>query len=110
MSRKSLWLFLILALIAAGLSIQPAAEAQKQKQQKYAASSGPPTLALNVEPNVIKSCEGGAQAQLVANAKSPDGYEDSRHSSAGLFGSRVRSERSARNAKSQRRPCREQAF
>jgi len=74
MSRKSLWLFLILALIAAGLSLQPAAKAQKQKQsQKYAASSGPPTLALNVEPNTVKACEGGAQVQLAANAKSPDG-------------------------------------
>src|SRR6476660_602593 len=73
MSRKSLWLCLILALVAAGLSLQPAAKAQKQKQQKYTASSGPPTLALNVEPNTVKACEGGAQVQLTANAKSPDG-------------------------------------
>jgi hypothetical protein len=74
MSRKSLWLFLILALVAVGLSLQPAAKAQKQKQsQKYTASSGPPTLALHVEPNQVKACEGGAQVQLAANAKSPDG-------------------------------------
>jgi len=73
MSRKSLWLCLILALVAAGLSLQPAAKAQKQKQQKYTASSGPPTLGLNVEPNVVKACEGAAQVQLTANAKSPDG-------------------------------------
>jgi hypothetical protein len=74
MSRKSLWLFLILALVAVGLSLQPGAKAQKQKQsQKYTASSGPPTLALHVEPNQVKACEGGAQVQLAANAKSPDG-------------------------------------
>src|SRR6185436_2066837 len=72
MSRKSLWLFLILALVAAGMSL-PAAKAQKQKQQKYAPSSGPPSLALNVEPQVVKACEGGTQVQLTANAKSPDG-------------------------------------
>src|SRR6185369_9854886 len=73
MSRKSLWLCLILALVAAGLSLQPAAKAQKQKQQNYKASSGPPTLALNVEPNMVKACEGGAQVQLTAIAKSSDG-------------------------------------
>ena len=37
MSRKSLWLCLILAVVAAGLSLQPVTKAQKQKQQKYAA-------------------------------------------------------------------------
>ena len=73
MSRKSLWLFLILAVVAAGLLLQPATRAQKQKQQKYQASSGPPSLSLNVEPAVVKACEGGTQVQLVANAKSPDG-------------------------------------
>ncbi|HEX3143381.1 MAG TPA: hypothetical protein VHQ64_05380, partial [Pyrinomonadaceae bacterium] len=72
MSRKSLWLFLIMAVVAAGLLLQPAARAQKQKQQ-YSGPSGPPTLSLNVEPNVVKACEGGAQVQLLANAKSPDG-------------------------------------
>jgi len=73
MSRKSLWLVLILAVVAAGLSLQPATKAQKQKQQKYQTSAGPPSLALNVEPNVVKACEGATQVQLTANAKSPDG-------------------------------------
>src|SRR4051812_18698184 len=73
MSRKSLWLFFILAVVAAGLLLQPATKAQKQKQQKYQASSGPPSLSLNVEPAVVKACEGGTQVQLMANAKSPDG-------------------------------------
>jgi peptidoglycan hydrolase-like protein with peptidoglycan-binding domain len=74
MSRKSLWLFLILAGVAAGLLFLPATRAQKQKQQqKYAPSSGPPQLALNVEPAVVKACEGGTQVQLMANAKSADG-------------------------------------
>ena len=73
MSRKTLWLFLIMALAGAGLLLQPGAKAQKQKQQRYVPSSGPPTLSLHAEPNMVKACEGAAQVQLIAAAKSPDG-------------------------------------
>ncbi|HYX30855.1 MAG TPA: PKD domain-containing protein [Pyrinomonadaceae bacterium] len=74
MSRKSLWLFFVLALIATGLVLQPATNAKKKKKkQNYPASSGPPTLSLSVEPRTIKLCEGVAPVQLNAIAKSADG-------------------------------------
>src|SRR5689334_14697499 len=68
MSAKSLWLAPALFLIVSVLLIQQTAKAQKQNHVVV----GPPSLALGVEPSVIKACE-DAHAQLTANARSSDG-------------------------------------
>lgn len=70
MSRKGLGFSLTLAAILAALvSLQPAAQAQNQKY----VSSGPPQLSLAAEPSVIKTCPDGARVQLNANARANDG-------------------------------------
>src|SRR5436190_3330585 len=77
MSRKSLWLALaIVAVAGAYIWFQPTVNAQKQKKLQYA--SGPPKLALSVEPTVIKTCE-TANVKLLANATSPDNAALSYH-------------------------------
>src|SRR5438105_541552 len=69
MSRKSLWLGLAMAIVvAASVSLQADA---KPKKKKYVTPSGPPTLSLAAEPNVIKVCEDG-RVQLTATARASD--------------------------------------
>jgi hypothetical protein len=68
MSPRSLWLAPALLLISPVLLTQHTVTAQKQNHVVV----GPPSLALGIEPNVIKACE-GAHAQLTANARSSDG-------------------------------------
>ena len=69
MSRKSLGFGLTLAAILAALvSFQPEATAQKQKY----VSSGPPSLSLVAEPTVIKACPDETRVQLTANARASD--------------------------------------
>lgn len=70
MSRKSLWLGLIMAaMVASLLAFHVDA---KPKKKKYETSSGPPTLSLAAEPAVIKSCE-DSHVQLAATARASDG-------------------------------------
>ncbi|HMH45685.1 MAG TPA: hypothetical protein VK557_19510 [Pyrinomonadaceae bacterium] len=70
MSRKSLWLGLIMAVMVASLlSFHVDA---KPKKKKYVTPSGPPTLSLVAEPMVIKACE-DSHVQLAATARATDG-------------------------------------
>jgi hypothetical protein len=70
MSRKSIWLGLVMAVLAASLlSIHADA---KPKKKKYVTPSGPPTLSLAAEPMVIKGCE-DSRVQLAATARATDG-------------------------------------
>ena len=70
MSRKSLWLGLIMAAMVASL-LSFHADA-KPKKKKYETPSGPPTLSLAAEPMVIKACE-DSRVQLAATARASDG-------------------------------------
>ena len=69
MSRKSLWLGLMLAVFAATMLTLPASA--KPKKKKVERRSGPPTISLAAEPSVVKACEG--QVQLTTNARSESG-------------------------------------
>jgi hypothetical protein len=68
MSLRSLWLAPALLLMAPVALTQHTVRAQKQNH----VAVGPPSLALSIEPNVIKACE-DPHAQLTANARSSDG-------------------------------------
>ena len=70
MSRKSLWLGLVLTAIVAAL-LCFSVEA-KPKKKKYEKISGPPSLSLVAEPTVIKACEDN-HVQLTATARANDG-------------------------------------
>lgn len=69
MSRKSLWLGLIMAVMVASL-LTFHVDA-KPKKKKYETPSGPPTLSLAAEPMVIKTCE-DSHVQLAATARASD--------------------------------------
>jgi hypothetical protein len=71
MSRKSLWLGLIVAVFAAALLTLPASA--KPKKRKVERRSGPPTISLLAEPSVIKACGDEGQVQLTTNARSETG-------------------------------------
>jgi len=70
MSRKSLWIGLVLTA-AIAVSLCFSAEA-KPKKKKLVTSPGPPTLSLVAEPTVIKTCEDN-RVQLTATARASDG-------------------------------------
>jgi hypothetical protein len=70
MSRKSLWIGLVLTA-AVAVSLCFSVEA-KPKKKKHETSSGPPTLSLAAEPTVIKACEDN-RVQLTATARANDG-------------------------------------
>ncbi len=71
MSRKSLWLGLMLAVFAAALLTLPASA--KPKKKKVERRSGPPTISLVAEPGVVKACADEARVQLTTNARSATG-------------------------------------
>src|ERR1041385_1328211 len=71
MSRKSLWLGLIVAVFAAALLTLPASA--KPKKRKVERRSGPPTISLLAEPSVIKACADEGRIQLTTNARSETG-------------------------------------
>ena len=71
MSRKSLWLGLILAIFAAAMLTLPASA--KPKKKKIERRSGPPTISLMAEPAVIKACADEARVQLTTNGRSETG-------------------------------------
>src|SRR6478672_10123016 len=62
-----------LLLLTAVVLFVTTGPAQAQKRRRTVAS-GPPTLALTAEPNVVRACEGQpATVQLLANARSASG-------------------------------------
>jgi len=68
---KHLWRVLLLTAVAL-LVATSSAHAQKQSR---AAVTGPPTLALTAEPNVVRACEGQpATVRILANATSAGGH------------------------------------
>jgi hypothetical protein len=71
MSRKSLWLGLVLAIFAAAMLTLPASA--KPKKKKVERRSGPPTISLMAEPGVIKACADEARVQLTTNGRSETG-------------------------------------
>ena len=71
MSRKSLWLGLILAIFAAAMLTLPASA--KPKKKKVERRSGPPTISLMAEPSVIKACANEGRVQLTTNGRSETG-------------------------------------
>ena len=71
MSRKSLWLGLMLAIFAAAMLTLPASANPKKK--KVEKRSGPPTISLMAEPSVIKACAGEGGVQLTTNGHSETG-------------------------------------
>lgn len=71
MSRKSLWLGLMLAIFAAAMLTLPASA--KPKKKKVERRSGPPTISLVAEPGVVKACGDEARVQLTTNARSERG-------------------------------------
>lgn len=71
MSRKSLWLGLIVAVFAAAMLTPPASA--KPKKRKIERRSGPPTISLLAEPSVIKACADEGRIQLTTNARSETG-------------------------------------
>ena len=71
MSRKSLWLGLVLAIFAAAMLTLPASA--KPKKKKVERRSGPPTISLMAEPSVIKACADEGRVQLTTNGRSETG-------------------------------------
>src|SRR5512141_1863757 len=73
MSRKSFWFGLALTMVGAMLVFASAnVSAQKQKQPERA--SGPPSLSLAADSQMIKACnDESARVHLVATAHSADG-------------------------------------
>lgn len=71
MSRKSLWLGLMLAIFAAAMLTLPASA--KPKKKKVERRSGPPTISLMAEPSVIKACADEGRVQLTTNGRSETG-------------------------------------
>ncbi|HXI25387.1 MAG TPA: hypothetical protein VNG71_16095 [Pyrinomonadaceae bacterium] len=71
MSRKSLWLGLMLAIFAAAMVTLPASA--KPKKKKVERRSGPPTISLMAEPSVIKACADEGRVQLTTNGRSETG-------------------------------------
>ena len=71
MSRKSLWLGLMLAIFAAAMLTLPASA--KPKKKKYQRVPNPPEVSLSAEPAVIKACSDEGRVQLTANARSSTG-------------------------------------
>jgi hypothetical protein len=70
-TRNNLWSALI--VIAAAFIIA-ASSTQAQTRRRTARVSGPPTLSLSAEPNVLRVCEGEpASVRLFANASSGSG-------------------------------------
>jgi hypothetical protein len=71
MLRKTFWFGLVLAVVAGVMASSPA---QAQRRARRERASGPPTLSMSAEPNVIRGCaDDSARVHLVANASSPSG-------------------------------------
>jgi len=70
MTRKSSWIGLALAAVAAILVVSADARSQKNKQAERA--SGPPSLSLTADAMTIRACE-DARVRLVATARSVGG-------------------------------------
>ncbi len=64
---------LILAAVVLMVATSPT---QAQKTRRRTAASGPPTLSLTAEPNVVRVCEGqAATVQLLAHATAASGNQ-----------------------------------
>lgn len=71
-SRKSLFSVLVPAIAAAAIIFGSTEGLAKKKKQPDRRSSGPPSLSLSAQPNVLRSCE-DTKVQLVATARAADG-------------------------------------
>ena len=70
MTRKSSWIGLALAAVAAILVVS--ADARSQKNEQAERASGPPSLSLTADTTTIRACE-DARVRLVATARSVGG-------------------------------------
>jgi hypothetical protein len=69
-SRNNLWRLLILTAVV----VMVATSSTQAQRRRRTTVSGPPSLALTAEPNVVRACEGQpATVQLLAHATSASG-------------------------------------